>query len=334
MAFLADIDFVPELFLSYQQEENQEQSQLFQSGIIAQNPAIAAEFAKGGREIVIPFFDDLTGSSEVLSDIIGLTPTGIGSGRQTGIRNLRGKAWHSSLLASELSGSDPMQAIARRTGAWWMRDIQSTLVAQLVGLFSAGGPLVTSHSVGSNSTALSGGLLIDGMAKLGSAGRSLTGVAMHSAPFYYLVKQDLITPAASPAIVPSSQIDTRVSQQMPEFGTYMGRTVFVDDTLPVSIGAGTGGTNVYTSYMFGPGAFAYAEILPEKSVQSDENILKGTEVLVNRKNYLLHPVGMNFQGNVAGNSPTDAEFQGVNAYSKAFTDNRNIRMVAIRSYIP
>jgi len=329
MALLADINFVPELFLSYQQEVNQAQSAFFRSGIIAQNPLITQEFAKGGREIVLPFFNDLTGESEILSDIIGLTPAVIGSGRQTGIRNLRGRAWQSSDLAAELAGSDPMLAIAQRTGEYWVRDLQATLIAQLVGLFGTGGPLVTSNSVGGAATGLTGNLLIKGMAKLGDAGSRLTALAMHSAPYYELVQQDLIIPTTS-----TSQIDSRISAENPEFGTYLGRPVFVDDTLPVSIGTGTGSTNVYTSYLFGQGAFAYAEVMPKQSVETDRNILKGIEILVNRKEYLLHPVGMAYQGTVAGNSPTNAEFQNVASYSQAFADNRNIRMVALRSFIP
>lgn len=329
MALLADIDFVPELFLSYQQEINQAQSAFFRSGIIAQNDLITQEFAKGGREIVIPFFDDLSGDDEVLSDIVGLTPAVIGSGRQTGVRNLRGRAWQSSDLAAELAGSDPMLAIAQRTGEYWVRRIQANLISQMIGLFSAGGPLASSNAVGGNSTQLTSSLLIKGLAKLGDAGSRLTGLVMHSAPYYNLVDQDLIVPSTTTA-----QIDTRISAEVAEFGTYLGRPVFVDDSLPVAAGAGTGGTNVYTSYLFGRGAFAYAEIMPKQSVETDRNILKGIEVLVNRKEYLLHPVGMAFQKTVAGNSPTNDEFQDVTAYRQAFTDNRNIRMVALRSFIP
>jgi hypothetical protein len=102
----------------------------------------------------------------------------------------------------------------------------------------------------------------------------------------------------------------------------------------VSVGTGSGGTNVYTSYLFGQGAFAYAEIMPKQSVETDCNIFKGIEILVNRKEYLLHPVGMAYQGTVAGNSPTNTEFQNVASYTQAFADNRNIRMVALNSYIP
>lgn len=329
MTLLADIDFVPELFLAYQQEVNQNQSAFFRSGIIAQNDLITQEFMKGGREIVIPFFSDLTGESEVLSDIIGLTPGGVSSERQTGIRNLRGRAWQSSDLAAELAGSDPLTAINQRTGEYWVRDIQATLIAQMVGLFDAGGPLAAGNAVGGASTQLTSTLLIRGIAKLGDAGSRLTALAMHSAPYYNLVEQDLIVPTTTTA-----QIDGRVSTEIAEFGTYLGRPVFVDDTLPVSIGTGTGGTNVYTSYLFGQGAFAYAEIMPKASVETDRNVLKGIEVLVNRKEYLLHPVGMRFVGNVAGNSPTNAEYRNVGSYEQAFADKRNIRMVAIKSFIP
>jgi len=76
---VAGIPFEPELFLEYQQEESQDKSLFFESGIIARSPQIDAEFAKGGRTIEIPHFGDLTGADEILDDTSGLTLAGIKS---------------------------------------------------------------------------------------------------------------------------------------------------------------------------------------------------------------------------------------------------------------
>lgn len=328
---LANVPFIPELFLSYQQEINQNKSGFFRSGIIATNEAISQEFAKGGRTITIPHFNDLSGNSEILSDVTGLTAAVIGGNSQIGVRNLRGRAWQSSDLAAELAGDDPMLAIARRTGEYWVRDTQAVMISILTGLFAATGPLATSHTAGGTGTELTGQAMIDAIATLGDAGQDLAAVAMHSGAYYKLIKDDLIVPSSQTA-----QIDTRVSAQRAEFGTYLGRPVIVDDTLPLSAGTGTGsgsGRDVYTVYFFGAGAMVYSEILPKTPVETDRDVLRGIEVLVNRKEYLMHPVGVSWTGSAAGNSPSNAEFATPGNWTKVFTDDRNIKMVRLLAYI-
>jgi hypothetical protein len=328
---LANVPFIPSLFLSYQQEINQNKSGFFRSGIIAQNQAVGDEFAKGGRTITIPHFNDLSGPSEILSDVVGLTAAVLGGNRQVGVRNLRGRAWQSSDLAAELAGDDPMLAIARRTGEYWVRDCQAIMISILKGLFGTGGPLIGSHTAGGTGTQLSGGLMIDAIAKLGDAGQDLGACAMHSAPYYKLVKDDLIIPAQQTA-----QIDTRVSAERAEFGTYLGRPVIVDDALPVNAGAGTGGgvgANTYDIYFFGAGSMVYSEILPKTPVETDRDVLRGIEVLVNRKEFLLHPVGLSWTGAAAGNSPSNAEFATPTNWSKVFSDDRNIKIIKLEAYL-
>lgn len=328
---LANVPFIPELFLSYQQEINQNKSGFFRSGIISTNDAVSQEFSKGGRTISIPHFNDLSGASEILSDTVGLTAAVIGGSTQIGVRNLRGRAWQSSDLAAELAGDDPMLAIARRTGEYWVRDTQAVMISMLNGLFGSGGPLASTHVAGSTATELTGQAMIDAIAKLGDAGQDLAAVAMHSAAYYKLIKDDLIIPAGT-----SAQIDTRVSAERAEFGTYLGRPVIVDDTLPIDVGAGTGsgnGQNVYNTYFFGMGAMVYSEILPKTPVETDRDVLRGIEVLVNRKEYLLHPVGLSWTGSAAGNSPSNAEYATPANWTKVFSDNRNIKIVELQTYL-
>lgn len=325
---LAGIPFIPQLFLEYQQEELQNRNALVTSGLMVTNSAIQAEFAKGGKTIDLPFFGDLSGDSEILDDTTGLTAATLAGDVQTGVRNMRGKAWKASDLAGELAGSDPMQAIARRTGQYWVRDMQTSLINVIKGLFATGGPLTSSHAAGGTSTQLSQSVMVDAIAKLGDAGQELTGVLMHSRIYYALMKLDLIVPASS-----TSQLDTRLSTQRLELGTYLGRPVFVDDTLPVDAGAGTGGADVLHTYFFGPGAFAFATAPAKTPLETDRDSLKGIDYLINRTHYLVHPNGISWVGNAAGNSPSNAELATGANWSKVFTDNRNIRITQLRCYI-
>lgn len=325
---LAGVPFIPQLFLAYQQEEIQDRNALVTSGLMVTNDAIQSEFAKGGKTIDLPFFGDLTGDSQILDDTTGLIADSLTGDVQTGVRNVRGKAWKSSDLAGELAGSDPMQAIARRTGQYWVRDMQKTLVSTLKGMFVSGGPLATSHAVGGNSTQLTQSAMVSGIAKLGDAGQELTGIVMRSPVYYALMNLDLIVPASS-----TSQLDTRLSAQRLELGTYLGRPVFVDDTLPVDVGAGTGGTDVHHTYFFGPGAFAYATAPAKTPVETDRDSLKGIDYLINRTHYMIHPNGISWVGNAAGNSPTNAELATGANWDKVFTDNRNIRVTQLRAFV-
>lgn len=331
---LANVPFIPELFLSYQQEINQAKSGFFRSGIVTDNAAISAEFAKGGRTITIPHFNDLAGDSEILSDVTGLTAAVLGGNAQIGVRNLRGRAWQSSDLAAELAGDDPMRAIAIRTGEYWVRDTQSVLVSILNGLYgpkAGGGVLATDHLAGDGSTVIGPDTMIDAIAKLGDAGQDLSAVAMDSQTYYSLIKADLIIPAANPG--PESQLDTRVSAERAEFGTYLGRPVIVDDGLAPSgdlVAGGDSGADIHTVYFFAPGAFVYSEIAPKTPVETDRDILRGIEVLVNRKEYMLHPVGCSWVGSAASNSPTNAEFATVGNWELVFEDPRNVKITSLR----
>jgi hypothetical protein len=314
---LADVPFIPALWLAYQQEISQEKSGFVRSGIIARNAAIEAEFAKGGRSIAIPHFNDLSGDAEILSDTTPLTAATLGGGVQLGVRHLQGRAWTSSDLAAELAGDDPMFAIARRTGEYWVREQQKTLLAALNGVFT--GPLAATHVVnGGTAVPLGADSMIDGIATLGDAGQELAAVAMHSGAYYYLAKKDLIQ---MPAGV-NSQLDTRVSAQRAEYGTYLGRPVIVDDTLPRT------GSD-YGIYFFAPGAVAYAECPAKTPVETDRDVLQGHEVLVNRREFLLHPVGLSWIGTPGGESPTNAEYATGANWRMEFQDPKNVRMVKL-----
>lgn len=325
---LAGVPLIPELFLDYQQEEIMDKNALVTSGLMVTNAAIQAEFAKGGKTVDLPFYGDLTGDSEIDSDTVASTPTDIAGDVQTGVRNMRRKSWKSSDLAADLSGSDPAQAIARSTGRYWIRDMQVVTRSILTGLFATGGPLATSHAVGGNSTALSPGLMVDGIAKLGDAGDELTGVMMHSAIYYALMKLDLIVPASNTA-----QIDTRLSAEALEKGTYLGRPVFVDDRLPFTAGAGPSGATVYDTFFFGPGAFAYATAPAKTPVETDRDKFLGIDFLINRTHYLVHPNGVSWRGNAAAAAPSNAELATPANWVKVFDDDRNIRITRMRSYI-
>lgn len=96
---------------------------------------------------------------------------------------------------------------------------------------------------------------------------------------------------------------------------------------------------VYTSYLFGPGAFgrgtAPLDGTPLQGGFGTEGVelarvpLDSDSVLINRRRYILHPRGVKFNSaSVAGDSPTNAELELAANWTRVW-ENKNVRIVAI-----
>jgi hypothetical protein len=69
---------VPEVFNPYVIQRTAELSAFYQSGIIARTPELDRLASSGGKLLNMPFWEDLTGDDEVLSDSTALTVGKIG----------------------------------------------------------------------------------------------------------------------------------------------------------------------------------------------------------------------------------------------------------------
>lgn len=312
---------VPEIFQPYVIERSMELSALFQSGIIAADPRVVPGARAGGETVNMPYWNDLTGSAEELSDQKSLTVANITAGQDISVVQALGKAFGSNDLAYTLAGSDPMMAIGDLFAGWWARQFQARLLAVLKGAFAASSMTgnVVDISGGTGSAAIiDKSSFADAIFKLGDASGQLTAVAMHSATYQKLYKDDLI--------------DTQKGADGSAFATYQGKRVIVDDGLPVASG-------VYTTYLFGPGAIAYAEGAPKVPVEADRNSLGGYDVLINRRHFVMHPRGVKWTGSAVistGDSssghPTVSDLNTAGNWTRVY-DNKAIRMVAFKHKI-
>lgn len=189
---LSDI-IVPAVFSEYVDNRTAELSALRQSGIIATDKVIQQRMNGGGHLVNIPFWNDLSGNDEVLSDSAALTPSNINAGEDIAVKLFRGRAWAANDLAGWVAGSDPMAAIGDRVAEYWARREQSALLSTLTGVFATGGALASSHVLSVHATSeLTGDVILDGKQLLGDAGGKLTAIAMHSAKYTALQKANLI----------------------------------------------------------------------------------------------------------------------------------------------
>jgi hypothetical protein len=161
---------------------------------------------------------------------------------------------------------------------------------------------------------------IDGQQTMGDRMANLNTVAMHSAIYSSLRKQNLIE-------------FVRDADNNTMFRRYGDLAVVVDDALPVDVS--TPATPVYTSIMFGPGAFLYGEGNPKTPFEVNRNPDKGNgegeERVYSRRHVAIHPNGFNYTGNQAsGVSATRAQVEDAAAWDRVY-DRKRVNMAFLQT---
>lgn len=312
---VADV-IVPEVFNPYVIERTAELSALVQSGIIETSPELDKLASGGGRLIDMPYWQDLAGEDELLSDTRDLTPAKIVAGQDQAVLLMRGRAWGATDLAKALSGDDPMGAIANLVAEYWARRRQATLLAILQGVFAAsdGSMADNTHDVSeAEESTWTAETFIDASYCLGDAESKLTGVMVHSATLASLRKLDLIEFAPD-------------SEGKPTIPTYMGKRVIVDDKAPVA-------NKVYTSYLFGQGAIGLGNAMPPVATEVGRNQLGGVDYLINRQHFLLHPRGVAWKDAVVTQTtprnPSNEDLANGANWTRVY-EAKNVRIVAFK----
>lgn len=307
---------VPEVFNPYLIQRTAELSALVQSGIIVPDPQLDSLASTGGTIVNMPYWNDLTGESEVLDDTDPLTVNHITTAKDMARLHTRGKAWGANDLAKALSGDDPMRAIGDLVAAWWNRDRQRMLFSTLNGVFASTSMEGNMHDISGETDA--GGIInasntVDAQGKLGDAADELTAFSMHSAVYNSLRKEQLIEYNVNPT----------TGVKIP---SYLGKNIVIDDGHP-----NTGG--VYTTYLFGPGAIGFGNGAAPVPTETDRDSLQGDDILINRQHFILHPRGVKWtEESVAKVSPTNLELAMADNWNRVY-ENKKIRIVQFKHKI-
>jgi len=331
---VADI-IIPTEFEKYAIERTAELSAFGKCGIVEHAPEFDDLANGGGKTVEMPFWKDLAATRQLLSDSGSLTINKIAADKDIARFHNDAQAWSVNHLAKVISGDDPMQAIVDLVAAYWARIDEGLVVSCLKGIFAAssmaGNKLaIASETIAgqSSATRLNGATFVDATAKLGDRADRLVAVGMHSATEAALRKLDLID------FVPDSEGKAQIR-------TFQGRRVVVDDNLPTRAGSTDG--VVYTTFLFGPGAFAKGaaplDSAPLQGGFGTEGVelarvaLDSDSVLINRRRYILHPRGVKFtSASVAADTPTNVELETGSNWIRVF-ENKNVRIVAIEHNI-
>ncbi|ABB14121.1 major capsid protein [Carboxydothermus hydrogenoformans] len=307
---IADV-IIPEVFNPYVIQRTMELSELYQSGILSTGEEFDRLASSSSHVVNMPFWNDLTGEDEVLTDQGALTPGKITAGQDIAVILRRGRAWGANDLAAALAGDDPMLVIGDLVADYWRRRMQAALISILKGVFAAPTMATNLHDISANTgdaAKFTGATFIDALQKLGDAKEKLTAVVMHSAVEAALSKQNLIQ-----TIQPS--------ENMPQIKTYMGKRVIVDDSCPVDTTNG-----VFTTFIFAQGAIGYGNGNPVGFVptETDRDSLAGEDYLITRKTFILHPRGVKYVG---APNPSNTELENGTNWERVY-EPKAIRMVA------
>lgn len=349
---------VPEIFTPYVIEKTAEKSRILQSGIAVANPKLNELVSKGGLTMNMPFWKDLTGEDEVLDDGTALTPDKIGADKDIACLLMRGRAWGANDLAGALAGDDPMSAIADRVSDYWARREQKTLLSVIKGVFASSE--MQDHVLDRSSEKISGSIVLDAKQLLGDEAGSLQAVMMHSAVYTELQKQNLIEyttmqgPSGSPITIPTYlTYAVIVDDGMPRDGVYK-KTTDTDITAGKTYYTVANGVysavktpakadianyyektgEVYTTYLFARGSIGRGEGTPVSLVptETDRDSLAGEDFLINRRAFVLHPMGIKWQGNAVGVTPSNEELATGTNWKRVY-ESKNIGLVALKHKI-
>ena len=292
-------------------------SNFLKSGIAASDPLIQArcnEAGTGGKTVNMPFWGDLTGDEQVLSDTGNITVNKITAGQDVAVITRRAQAFGITDLAVDLAGDDPMGWIASRLGAYWARRDEAKLLSTLKGIFTATTGAGKDLILDASSSTLGKDTLLWAAQVLGDAKMNLVGMAMHSAAETFLSSLDAgstgYKPSTQPGVLPS----------------YNGRALVMDDNL-----AYNADTGVAEIYLFGRGAVALCDCKSKTPFETERNALTngGEEYIVSRHANIAHVRGFKWTAaSCAGVTPTNAELETVGNWSKVY-DAKDIRVVKL-----
>jgi hypothetical protein len=293
---------VPSVFSAYLATMTEQKSAFVQSGVLVRDSEADAKVAGGGLTFSMPRWNDLGDDAANIS--LGAsgsptTPINIAAHTEVGVRLSRNQSWGSADLVSRLAGADPMQAIAARIQPYWTRRMQAALLASAKGVFADN----TANDSGDYTHDIKGGGFVDGVTNfsaeevikaLHTAGDSeldLVAISMHSVVYMRAKTLNLIDFRSDSG-----------NDDAAGFGRFLGRTVIVDDGMPND-------TGVYETFLFGAGAFSLGVGTPGVPLESYRLPLDaaggGTEAIVSRVEWCIHPRGHAYIGSPGNGGPSD-----------------------------
>lgn len=282
------------------------QNALLKAGILRDRPDLKQMLVDqtGGNFISVPMSGLIGGAALNYDGSTNITATQLETFLQSMIVVGRAKAWQEKDFSFDITGHDFMADIAAQVADYWDGVDQGSLLSILAGIFGVStNSFAADHTLDLTSATVKtvgAASLNDAIQKAAGANKNIfTCVIMHSIVATHLENQQLLDYV--------KYNDGNGMERDLSMATWNGRTVFVDDDVPVD----TTGTNpVYTTYVLGEGAFDYCDCgaaVPSE-IYRDPTTAGGQNMLITRQRKLFAPRGFSFvQPSTAIVSPSDVQ---------------------------
>lgn len=343
--------FNPEAFGRYVQNvPNLKRNELIKSRALAGNSEIRSAFSSqtGTFYARIPMLGLLDGDPQNYDGSTNIVPTSTTTFEQGVVVFGRAKAWEEKDFSHDITGGvDFMSNVAKQVSGYWEDIDQGVLLSILNGIFSMTGTenlkFVNGHtldiSAATGNDVLGNPLNCVGAASLNTVAQQACGdnkaafslCIMHSAVATNLENLKLLKYM--------TYTDADGITRDLALGTWNGRTVLVDDGMPVEV---SDDSTKYTTYVLGDGAFSYEDIGAKVPYEMTRDALTagGKDILISRQRKCLAPKGISFAvPSGMGTSPTNAHLEaGANwslvhdaASTKKYYDHKGIPIARIIS---
>ncbi len=292
------------------------QNAFLTSGIFRNRTDLRAMLADqtGGNFITIPMVGRIGGDPVNYDGNTNITTTGIGTYAQSMIVVGRAKGWEEKDFSFDITGHDFMRDIAAQVSEYWDDIDQRTVLATLEGIFAgSSNTFATSNTLDisgeSGDDANVGATTLNNvMQKAAQANKNIfTMVIMHSAVATNLENLELLEYR--------KYTDANGIQRTLNLADWNGRTVLIDDDVPVEEVAASGSDpayNKYTTYVLGRGAITYCDCGVKVPIETSRDAATdgGVDKLFTRQRKLFSPFGFSFvQPTTAIMSPTEAQLK-------------------------
>ena len=323
MAKFDSKSFNPQAFGAYVERIPQlKKNELVKSMALRRNSEIRNAFSSqsGTGYAILPMYGLLDGDVLNYDGNTDITATGTTTYERGVVVVGRAKAWIESDFSEDITGGAGfMDNVARQVAEYFDEVDQDTLLAILEGIYSMTGAankeFVDNHTydvTGTGEGVIDQTTLNSAVQKAGGDNKSKFKIAiMHSAVATQLENLNLLEYL--------KYTDAQGIQRDLTIGTWNGRTVIIDDSMPAEEVEGCGsddsavpGYTKYTTYILGEGAFDYENIGAKVPYEMSRNpsVKGGQDTLYARQRKCFAPYGISYtKKSQATLSPTNDELK-------------------------
>lgn len=322
-------EFDEEVFAGMMQEADYWVNPIIASGIVQQDSSIMNLIGEHGNVATIPIYKPLDANESGMEALnndgeTNNTPVEISGSKQTCMLIQRMKAFKAKDFTKELTGADPMTLIRNKIAGYyqqvWEKELMNIAAAVL------GVTELKDHVLDLKEKSIDAGTIYDAeQAALGDMAGGLGLLVMHSMIFKEYKKMEMVDY--------DKYVVNGVIQKEITLPTIAGKHVLVTDRFTST---GTGAEAVYSTYLFGEGAFLSCDKTNyenQYTTNYDPEASAGIDKFYTKQGKVLHPNGLSLAvDEIVKESPTFAELGTTSNYTLKF-NHKNVKMGLIKSKV-